>query len=178
MSNTNPTNTDDQTYEKALAFVLKWEGGYVNDPDDPGGATNKGVTQKVFNDYLTSLGQPDRSVQVITDQEVRAIYQQNYWHVAHCNELPQNLAIAQFDTAVNMGDKQAVLFLQQALGIIADGIYGPQTAAAVKNCNIETTINQYLNFREQRYRKIAKTDNMGKFLNGWLNRLNALREIV
>lgn len=165
------------TYQTALTFVLRWEGGYVNDPDDPGGATNKGITQAVYTAYLAALGRPAQSVRFITDQEVEAIYRQHYWQAAHCPALPHTLAIAQFDTAVNMGVGRAIEFLQRSLGVTVDRRYGSQTDAAVKQCNPSRTLNRYLSLREQFYHRLARQGRQ-KFLQGWLNRLNALRKLL
>ena len=68
-----------ELFKKALAFVLKWEGGFVNDPDDKGGATNKGITQNTYNSYLKSKGMRAKSVRYITQAEVEDIYYKQYW---------------------------------------------------------------------------------------------------
>lgn len=177
MSEMQHALASDATYAKALRFVLRWEGGYVNDPADAGGATNKGITQAVYNTYLASLGRPPRSVQFITDQEVEAIYRRNYWQAAHCPDLPGALAIAQFETAVNMGVGRAIGFLQKSLGVPVDRRYGPQTDAAVKQCNPSRTLEKYLSLREQFYYRLAY-HGLRKFLRGWLNRMGALRKLL
>ena len=76
-----------EIYNKALKFVLKWEGGYVNDPDDKGGATNKGITQGTYNGWLKSKGLQSKDVKFITSDEVAKIYYQNYWLKAKCNTM-------------------------------------------------------------------------------------------
>ncbi|MFY9223527.1 MAG: glycosyl hydrolase 108 family protein [Blastocatellia bacterium] len=171
----NASVANNQTFDKALSFVLRWEGGYVDDPDDPGGATNKGITQNVFNNYLKSQDQPIVSVKDITNEQVTTIYQQNYWEAAHCDTLPSNLAIAQFDTAVNMGVGRAVKFLQAALGVTVDGVYNANTSNTAQKCDVSTTLKTYLDARESYYREIAQHKNLDKFLKGWLNRLDALK---
>ena len=90
-------------FHAALPFVLRWEGGYVHHPDDPGGATNKGVTQRVYDGWRAGEGLGLRSVRLIEDDEVRAIYQTGYWLPPHCDDLRSRLDLVQFDTAVNMG---------------------------------------------------------------------------
>lgn len=177
MSSVEQSQASGDAYAQALRFVLRWEGGYVNDPDDPGGATNKGITQAVYNAYLAARGRPPRSVRLITDEEVEAIYRQSYWQAAHCPDLPRVLAIAQFDTAVNMGVGRAIEFLQRSLGVAADRRYGPQTDAAVKRCDPSRTLAKYLSLREQHYRRLARRG-MQKFLKGWLNRIRALRALL
>ncbi|HEX6053459.1 MAG TPA: glycosyl hydrolase 108 family protein, partial [Gemmatimonadaceae bacterium] len=86
-----------------LAFILDREGGYVNDPADPGGATNFGVTQAVFSAWLAKAGLPPRPVRDITRDEVRAIYERNYWRDGKCEEIHEThpmLALAHMDACV------------------------------------------------------------------------------
>ena len=91
-------------FEQALKFVLEREGGYVNNPNDPGGATNKGITQGTYNTWLKSKGQAAKSVKLITDAEVKEIYYKNYWLAAKCDKMTsKKFAVACFDTAVNCG---------------------------------------------------------------------------
>jgi len=163
-------------FDAALPFVLRWEGGYVNHPDDPGGATNKGVTQEVYDGWRARQGKAIRSVELIEDDEVRAIYETGYWQPPHCDELRSRLDLVQFDTAVNMGVGRAVRFLQASVGCAVDGQYGPLTQSAAAECDLASTIAAYCDAREGYYRRLVeKRPNLGVFLKGWLNRLNALR---
>lgn len=140
-------------YQKALNFVLKWEGGYVNNPADPGGATNKGITQGTYDSWLSSKGLPSKSVAQITDQEVNDIYYNNYWKAAGCDKISDpKLAEAVFNTSVNMGPGAAKELLAQSGN-------DPKT---------------YVNLVEQRYKAIGNP----VFLQGWLNRTNALRQDI
>ena len=90
-------------FDRAMRFVLRWEGGFVNHPNDPGGATNKGVTQNVYHKWLQKHDRSIQDVIHITDEEVHEIYFQNYWKAAKCDELDgrDSLQIALFDTAIN-----------------------------------------------------------------------------
>ena len=110
-------------FEPALAFVLRWEGGLVDNPADPGGRTNKGITQKVYDAWRQQQGEPPRDVQQIEDSEVSTIYQAQYWTPASCESLAAPLALAEFDTAVNMGVGRAIRFLQTAVKCTADGSF-------------------------------------------------------
>ena len=74
-------------FDRAMRFVLRWEGGFVNHPNDPGGATNKGVTQNVYHKWLQKHDRSIQDVIHITDEEVHEIYFQNYWKAAKCDEL-------------------------------------------------------------------------------------------
>ncbi len=167
------------SFAQSLPFVLRWEGGFVDHPADPGGATNRGVTQKVYDSWRASNGQAQRSVRELLDSELSAIYEQNYWRAARCGELQDKLDLVMFDTAVNMGVRRAVNFLQEAVGCQVDGGFGGATLAAVQCCDPGHALLKYCNTREDYYRRLvsAKPD-LGVFLRGWLNRLNALRGAV
>ena len=165
-----------RAFDASLAFVLRWEGGYVNHPDDPGGATNKGVTQEVYDGWRVQRGLATRPVQQIEDDELRAIYETGYWMPPHCDLLRSQLDLVQFDTAVNMGVGRAVRFLQASVGCAVDGQFGPRTEGAAAECDLVTTIAAYCDAREGYYRRLVdKRPSLGVFLRGWLNRLNALR---
>lgn len=166
-----------EAFKSALRFVLRWEGGFVDDPDDPGGRTNKGVTQAVYNDWRAAQGLAAQDVKNITDADVESIYDANYWQRARSNELQSPLSLVHFDTAVNMGVKRAVRFLQQSVGCGVDGDFGQGTLKAVGSCDQGTAVIEYCKAREAFYRKLAEEKpTLAKFLKGWLNRLNSLRK--
>lgn len=144
-------------FKKALSFVLKWEGGYVNNPNDKGGATNKGITQGTYNNWLISQGKSRKDVKFISQQEVEEIYYKNYWLKAGCEKMSKVFAVICFDTAVNMGVGRVKEFLQAARW---------------------TDPQKFLAAREQKYKEFAKYGNQKIFLNGWLNRLNDLRNFI
>lgn len=162
--------------EAALAFVLKWEGGYSDHPNDPGGATNKGVTQRTYDAWNLRKGHSRRPVRDIADVEVDAIYEADYWLAAHCDELPAPLDLVVFDTAVNMGVGRAVRFLQHAVGERDDGEFGPLTREAVLDADPGATALKFCSRREWYYGELVRAKpKMAVFLRGWLNRLDALR---
>lgn len=144
-------------FQKALAFVLKWEGGYVNNPNDKGGATNRGITQYTYNSWLVSQGKLRKDVKFISALEVKEIYYKNYWLKTGCDKMSKTFAVICFDTAVNMGISRVKEFL--------------------KTANWSDT-EKFLNAREAKYREFATYGNQKIFLQGWLNRLNALRKFV
>ena len=166
-------------FKTSLPFILRWEGGYVNNPADPGGATNKGVTQSVYANWRTRQGLAHQDVRYIDSAEVQAIYEAEYWMPARCDALKRQLDLVQFDTAVNMGVGRAIRYLQIALGCTVDGAFGAQTASAAAGCDPGTALKAYCDARENYYRRLAQQrPNMAVFLKGWLNRLNALRKEV
>ena len=169
----------DKRLSSSLEFTLRWEGGYVNHPKDPGGATNKGVTKKVYDAYRLNNDLDRNDVRNISDVEVHDIYENGYWKKARCPILPIDLDTAQFDTAVNMGVKRAVKFMQKCTGCVADGAWGPKTAAAVAQCSPGETLKAYCDQRESFYNALIKRKpDLSVFRNGWMNRLNDLRGFV
>jgi lysozyme family protein len=166
-------------FEAALPFVLRWEGGFVDHPKDPGGRTNKGVTQRVYDAWGRRQGRPPRDVKQIEDAEVHRIYESGYWIPPRCDLVAQPLDLVQFDTAVNMGSGRAVRFLQSAVGCDVDGDFGPKTERAVAACDRGTALARYCSAREAFYRRLVENKpDLGVFLKGWLNRLNALRREI
>lgn len=119
-------------YGGSLSRVLVHEGGFVNHPADPGGATNKGVTQRVYDGWRRRQNKPVRSVRVISHDEVAAIYRLQYWDVVRADDLPPGVDYFTFDGAVHSGPVQSVKWLQRALGVAADGQVGVATLAALK----------------------------------------------
>ncbi len=163
-------------FAAALPFVLRWEGGFVDHPADPGGRTNRGVTQRVYDAWCARQGRPGRDVKLIDEAEVQAIYEAGYWLPPRCELLAPPLDLVQFDTAVNMGPGRAVRFLQQALGCSVDGDFGPGTQRAAQACHGADAGLEYCRLREAFYRGIvARKPEQAVFLKGWMNRLDSLR---
>ena len=119
-------------FKRSLALVLAHEGGYVNHPLDPGGATNQGVTQAVYDAYRTYHKQKIQSVKLISSLEVSEIYQKNYWKLCRADSLPCGLDYAVFDFAVNSGVSRAVRYLQRTVNVVQDGVIGVITLAAIE----------------------------------------------
>lgn len=86
-------------FEASLPFILRWEGGYVDHPADPGGRTNNGVTQKVYDLWRARQGLVPRDVRLIEEAEAQSIYETDYWVPPRCDLLRQQLDLVQFDTA-------------------------------------------------------------------------------
>ncbi|PBC02747.1 glycoside hydrolase family 108 protein [Mesorhizobium sp. WSM3860] len=125
--------------QESLARVLAHEGGYSNHPADPGGATMKGITQRIYDAYRRSKGLALRSVKGIMGQELFEIYDRQYWDAVKGDQLPAGVDYVVFDGAVNSGPKQSIIRLQRALGPLyqgrLDGVLGLGTIAAVQACN-------------------------------------------
>jgi len=145
------------SFDTALTFVLAREGGYTNDPTDPGGATNQGITQRVYDAWQDAHGLLHQDVRDIPLETVKGIYLQQYWTAAGCDALPDGPALAVFDTAVNVG-------VARALGWWAD-----------VNGNVESLLWTRLGY----YDDLARArPAMQHFLPGWLRRVILLREAV
>lgn len=170
----------------ALKYALRFEGGYVNDPKDPGGATNKGITQGKYNEWLLAKGFPPRSVASITEQEVVQIYHEEFWMKFKCGYLPTPLSIAVFDFCVNAGANGAKK-LQLALGmkgVAVDGVIGNDTLKAVReftttNSRTLDLVKAYQRSRKAYYYNIvAKKPSQVRFIKGWLRRVDELSELI
>lgn len=162
-------------FDDCLAFVLRHEGGFVDDPDDPGGATNRGITQATYDGWRLRNSLGPESVKFIKADEVAAIYRSDYWNKASCDKLPAPIDLVQFDTAVNQGVDTADRILQAACGVVQDGVVGPVTLQAVNAYNRWVLIGRYANGRISRYVAIAQMRPKSmKFLHGWLRRVGDL----
>jgi uncharacterized protein (TIGR02594 family) len=162
-------------FEAALAHVLDMEGGYTNDPADPGGPTNFGITLADYARFrqipIAAATRADliASLQHIAPDAVRAIYLARYWTPAGCPLLPAPLAFFHFDTAVNMGTGTAIRMLQTALGCTIDGEIGPQTRATASAADPRALLTAYADLRRRRYRSLASYPRFGR---GWLARVD------
>ena len=166
-------------FDQCLKFVLEREGGYVNDPSDRGGATNHGITQSVYDDYRVRAGRNRQPVIGIDAAEIADIYRLRYWKAVHADKFPRPVDLAVFDAAVNHGTRQAILFLQRAVGADDDGVIGPQTIAAVQaddKAGLSVLVaSAIVVMRREFYQKLVARDaTQRKFLKGWNNRLDHL----
>ena len=94
-----------ESWPKAIAFALSWEGGYSNDPDDPGGETNFGISKRYH---------PNEDIKNMTKERAMEIYKGSYWYAMKCDELPYPLDMVVFDCAINPGLGRAQMFLEQS----------------------------------------------------------------
>jgi lysozyme family protein len=154
-------------FAAALLFTLKEEGGFSDDPHDPGGATMKGVT---LTEYRAYFGQPKATVaelKAITGEQVADIYQHKYWDGVRGDELPAGVDLSVFDMGVNAGPVTSIKILQRELAIKADGILGPKTLAEVRR-QIPATLIMWLESGQLRYYRSLTT--FKYFGKGWINR--------
>lgn len=161
-------------FDRALKHVLAMEGGFTDDPHDPGGPTNKGITLEVFARWksvtveATSRARLVEDLKRIPDDVVRAIYEARYWRPGRCQELPAQISLFHFDACVNHGVTGAARLLQAALGVASDGEIGPKTLAAVKQRATSEVLDAYAEVRRARYRSLP---HFWRFGRGWLARV-------
>jgi lysozyme family protein len=169
------------TYPKlfkiALKFTLKWEGGYVNHPKDPGGATKYGITQRTYDECRKRLDLPEKHIAKLTYEEAEKIYFHEYWAVVAglTDQLWFEFRVVLFDTFVQFGIRGGTMLWQQALGIKPDGIWGPITKSVTNtyiNQKGETTASLALIGERIKYRakRVREAPGQLVFLSGWLNR--------
>lgn len=159
-------------FPAALSAILTYEGGWADNPADPGGATMKGVTLAVYSHWLGRPASKDE-LRAITDAELQAIYRAGYWNAIRGDALPAGIDLIVFDTAVNSGPGRAAKLLQGAAGVTADGAIGPATLAAVRTVDPAVIINAFSAAHEAFYRSLPTFPTFGK---GWLNRLHAVQQ--
>jgi lysozyme family protein len=158
------------TRDDIIAFVLKEEGGLVDDPADPGGRTNFGITQK----YLAAaqLSHTDMNlpatVDELTSEQAAELYRRDEWFTIHGDALPAPLALLVMDCAVNSGPKRAIEMLQEALdGVSVDGVMGPHTLSAAGAS--PGIVDEYAARHAAFYAGLEVRE--GKFELGWMRRL-------
>jgi len=160
---------------KSLEMVLKHEGGFVDHPDDPGGATNKGITHKTYSDFLGRPLEDVDELKNIPEEHVQIIYKQGYWDKVKGDNLPSGVDFAIFDWAVNSGPGRAAKALQKAVGATADGAIGPKTLAAVEAADAAEIIKAVADDREAFYKSLRTFNTFGK---GWLRRNKETRDFA
>lgn len=139
-------------FQRSLAFVLKWEGGFSNHPNDPGGATMRGITQAVYDGYRARKGQAKQTVKNLSQAELEDIYRGQYWTPAKCSTYPWPECLIAFDAAVNCGVSRSLRWMEK------------------KNAHdaLVERAHHYLSL------VFAKPRQFRVFLKGWMNRLTDL----
>ena len=156
-------------FEEAVKQVLKHEGGYVNDPVDPGGETNMGISKKAY---------PYLNIKELTEKDAKDIYFKDYWLKGKCSKLPEELQHIYFDMVVNMGKSRAVMVLQAAIcgkgmKIAIDGGIGPQTIQASLKSGVEK--DRLRSYRVKYYADLIKRKpKLEKYWYGWYRRALAV----
>lgn len=158
-----------RSFDWCVKRVLPLEGGYSNDPSDPGGATQLGITQTTLDRARRYLPELPVGVHDLKQPDALAIYELLYWRPIRGDELPLGLALICFDACVNQGERDASRFLQQAVGADVDGRIGPKTVEAALLTEPRKAIIEVAARRMFDYMQL---DNLqGRFGLGWSRRL-------
>ena len=176
----------------ALNFILHWEGGFVDDPQDPGGATKYGISFRFLKTLAPELADVDGDGDIDPDDVFSmsrnaavAIYKDVFWNGLRLECVPNLIAVGMMDTAVNMGKSRAVKIAQTTVckagsRITIDGVVGKQTLGALQVIGADQIfIERFLFERLRHYGRICQANgNLKKFLPGWVNRVNALEQAL
>jgi len=154
-------------WQKSFELMLKSEGGYVNNPADPGGMTNLGVTKATWENWV-GRESDEAEMRGLTPEKVEPMYKKKFWDAVRGDELPVGLDYILLDFAVNAGVGRSIKTLQSAVGVTPDGGFGPLTMAAVQAIEPQNLIERFSQAKEDFYRSLNTFNVFGK---GWLNRV-------
>jgi lysozyme family protein len=161
-------------FDVCFDLMLAHEGGYVDHPKDPGGRTNHGVTQRVWEEWL---GRPvsEKEMRALTPTMVKPLYKRKYWDACRADDLVAGVDYVVFDVAVNSGPGRAIKFLQSCVGVTVDGGFGPATLAAVKKAeeNPARLIELYCAKRLEFLQSLKTFETFGK---GWSRRVQEVKD--
>ena len=147
------------TFDEAFKVMVDHEGGYVDHPHDPGGETKYGISKRSY---------PAEDIKNLTLERAKAIYLRDYWQAAGCDYVPAKARFSLFDTAVNSGVKQAIKFLQRAVGAQDDGVIGSKTLMLLEATPPAVFIARYNGHRLQFMSSLPTWPAFGR---GWANRV-------
>lgn len=150
-------------FDDAFQRLIGHEGGYVNDPQDPGGETKYGISKRAF---------PNEDIAGLTLDRAKALYRLNYWAKAGCDTAPELLKFELFDMAVNQGVRAAVKALQYAAGVEDDGLIGNKTVQAVQAMLPIRLLFRFDAARLVHYAEVHD-DQLVRFGRGWLRRVGS-----
>lgn len=157
-----------ENFDAALKAVLHHEGGFVNHKDDPGGMTNLGCTKKVWEEWV---GHPvtELDMRNLTPYDVAPLYKAKYWDRVKGDDLPAGVDYVVFDAAINSGPGRAAKWLQECVGVTADGAIGPGTLKAVAAQDPAVLVKHY---NEKRRAFLQSLPTWGTFGKGWGRRVD------
>lgn len=159
-------------FELCLKELLVHEGGYVDHPKDPGGRTNHGVTQRVWEEWV-GHEVDEKQMRALTHEMVAPLYKRKYWDAVRADDLVAGVDYCVFDVAVNSGPGRAIKFLQSSVGVTADGGFGPATLAAVTVQDPNRLIEMYCAKRLEFLQSLKTFETFGK---GWSRRVQEVKD--
>lgn len=152
-----------KNFDDAFTALMGNEGGYSNNPADPGGETMWGITARVARAHGYTGAMKD-----LPQATAKQIAKAEYWNPLSLDSFDPNLAFQVFDASYNHGQKQATLWLQRSVGAVADGAIGPKTIAAVIALPWYQVVFRFLSQRAKFYPTLSTWGTFGK---GWTNRI-------
>jgi len=155
-----------QNFEKCLDMLLAHEGGFVDHPKDPGGATNLGVTLATYEQWVgrsVTVGE----MKTLTPEMVAPIYKANYWDKVRGDDLPAGVDWCAFDWAVNSGSKRPAKAIQKFVGASQDGAIGPKTLQKIISAEPKEIIKSVHDTRQKFYERLKTFEHFGR---GWTRR--------
>ena len=164
----------ESNFDTCFDLMLAHEGGYVDHPKDPGGRTNLGVTQRVWEEWM---GRPvtEKEMRALTPLMVKPLYKRKYWDAVRADDLVAGVDYCVFDVAVNSGPGRAIKFLQSCVGTTPDGGFGAITLAAVKEAEKDPArlIELYCARRLEFLQSLRTFETFGK---GWSRRVQEVKD--
>ena len=161
-------------FDRCLAEVLRHEGGWADHPKDPGGATMQGVTLVTYSNWLGREATKDE-LRNMPPAHRDEIYRKHYWDKVKGDELPKGVDLCLFDFAVNSGPKRAVVAVQEALGVNADGALGPMTLGAIQKATPSALIPWVIEYRLAFLQRLPIWDTFG---GGWAKRVKDVQSVA
>ena len=149
------------TFDVAINRLLGNEGGYVNNPNDPGGETKWGISKRAY---------PNLDIAALTRDDAISIYRRDFWEPIDGDALPPGVGFQMLDFAVNSGIPTAIRALQRSVGVADDGHFGPVSVAALKGADPADTIMRFL---AERLLFMAGLSTWTDFGRGWARRIAA-----
>lgn len=146
-------------FDIAFDRLIGHEGGYVNDPRDPGGETNWGISKRAY---------PNVDIKNLTQSQAREIYRKDYWGRMMCDQYDGAIGFQLFDIAVNSGTGRAARLLQRAVGATEDGVIGAQTVGKVRAMAVSKVL---MRLNAERLEFMASLPGWPGFGKGWARRV-------
>ncbi|GLU26778.1 glycoside hydrolase family 108 protein [Brucella pseudogrignonensis] len=160
-----------ENFQKVIPYIFSEEGGYVDNPRDPGGATNMGITLSTLSAWEGhTVSAAD--VKSLSSSTATKIYQQQFWNKIDGDSLPSGIDYAVFDFAVNSGPGRAAKTLQATLNMPQDGVIGVKTISALSGRSPEAVINALCDARAAWLKGLSTASTFGA---GWLARVERVR---
>ena len=171
-----------ENWDKSFNLVINSEGGFTNDQRDSGnhlpdgrqGSTMLGCTQANWEAYVGHKVTQD-DMRKLTKEDVKPLYKKNYWDAVKGDDLPSGVDYAAFDFAINAGPAASRKMIQRALGVTADGAFGPMTMAAIQKADAKELLQKFSDAKTNFYKSLSNFNVYGK---GWLQRVADVQAVA